>query len=181
MSFNKIIHGFVILMFVGCNNPVPRYPVLKKSSGNLKVTVAHNKQLVKLQDAAFRQIIIENPDKHFINSQNGFWYAFIKQNKAATKYPTLGDKVAYTYQVTDLENNIIYSTKEIGLQSYAVDKEAIISGLQQGLKLMKEGEVVLFLMPSFRAYGVLGDRNKIKTNQPLIYTVYLKKIINHKK
>ncbi|PJC60215.1 MAG: gliding motility-associated peptidyl-prolyl isomerase GldI, partial [Flavobacteriales bacterium CG_4_9_14_0_2_um_filter_35_242] len=55
------------------------------------------------------------------------------------------------------------------------------TGLQNGLKLMKENEEVMFLFPSFLAYGVLGDRKKIKTNQPLIYTVYLKKIINNKK
>jgi len=45
---------------------------------------------------------------------------------------------------------------------------------------MKEGEEAVFLIPSFKAFGVLGDRNKIKTNQPLIYTVYLKKIITNK-
>ena len=65
------------------------------------------------------------------------------------------------------------------MQKNKVDKQEIISGLQDGLKLVKEGETAVFLMPSFNAFSVLGDRKKIKTNQPLIYTVYLKKINNH--
>ncbi|NQW37564.1 MAG: gliding motility-associated peptidyl-prolyl isomerase GldI [Flavobacteriales bacterium] len=180
MRFNKITFGFVILMFVACNNPVPRYPVLKNGGNILTSSVAHNKQLVKLQDAAFKQIISENPNVHFINSKSGFWYSYLIQKEDDNARPQTGDDIEFTYQVADLENHLIYTKEDIGLLRYRVDKEEIINGLQQGLKLIKEGEEVVFLFPSFMAYGVLGDRNKIKTNQPLIYTVYLKKIINHK-
>lgn len=173
----KSLYYILFFVLLGCQNPVPRFPVVKRSGTNLNAFVDQNKILVELQNTAFLKIIKENPDKTFANSQSGFWYTFIKKNEVSTNKPALGDIVEFTYQVTDLNNNIIYSTQEIGLQHYIIDKEDIISGLQQGLKLMKEGEVVLFLMPSFRAYGVLGDRNKIKTNQPLIYTVYLDKII----
>ncbi len=56
-----------------------------------------------------------------------------------------------------------------------VDKEELIAGLQDGFKLMKEGEVITFLFPSYKAYGYTGH-DKIKPNQPLIYTVQLLKI-----
>ena len=41
---------------------------------------------------------------------------------------------------------------------------------------MKEGEELLFLFPSYKAFGILGDRTKVGMNQPLIYRVKLIKI-----
>ena len=48
--------------------------------------------------------------------------------------------------------------------------------MQHGLKLMKEEEEVVFLFPSFTAFGYTGNQEKIGINQPLIYKVKLNKI-----
>lgn len=180
MRLVKSFFLIVILLSVGCSNPQPRAPINKKVKTDFILDVNQSKLLYKLQDKAFRQFIKENPEKHFKSSQNGFWYAVLKDNPKAKNHPKTGDDILFSYEISDIENNIIYSKKEVGEQAYKVDKQKIISGLRQGLKLMKEGEIAMFLMPSFKAFGVLGDRNKIKTNQPLIYTVYLKKLIINK-
>ena len=52
----------------------------------------------------------------------------------------------------------------------------MISGLRDGIKLMKKGEIVSFLFPSHMAYGYHGDDKKIGINQPIICTVTLKDI-----
>jgi len=171
--------GFIFLC-VSCDNPIPRAPINKRIKTDYSSQIKQTKLLYKLQDKAFREYIKENPNRHFKSSQKGFWYAIIKENNKTNYYPKMGDNIVFNYEISDLDNNVIYSKKEVGLQKYKVDKQEIISGLQQGLKFMKEGEVAVFLIPSFKAFGVLGDRNKIKTNQPLIYTVYLKKIIINK-
>jgi len=170
----------VFLSFTSCKEPVARMPVIRNTNADFKITINWNKALVALQDRAFKQLIEKNADKHYFNSNLGFWYTYIKQNKKAKYTPKPLDNLIYTYEITAINGNIIYSYKDIGEQAYKVDKEQIITGLQEGLKLMHENEKVQFLFPSFLAYGVLGDRKKIKTNQPLIYTVYLKKIIINK-
>jgi gliding motility-associated peptidyl-prolyl isomerase len=180
MYLGKALFLGVLFLMLSCNKPMPRAPINKKKQDNYSTQINQNRLLIKLQDDAFKQYINENPDKHFKNSQNGFWYAILKDNPKTSKYPKAGDEILFSYEVSDIESQVIYSKKAVGLQKYKVDKEEIISGLQQGLKLMKEGEEAVFLIPSFKAFGVLGDRNKIKTNQPLIYTVYLKKIITNK-
>jgi len=152
-------------------------PVVRGANSYFKTTINWNKTLVALQDKAFKQLINENTDKHYFNSNLGFWYTYIKQNKSVKYTPKPSDILIYTYQITTINGAVIYSYNDIGEQTYKVDKEQIISGLQKGLKLMHQNERIQFLFPSFLAYGVLGDRKKIKTNQPLIYTVYLKKII----
>jgi len=180
MDFVKGLVVSVMLCCTACRNPQPRPPVNKNAQTDYTFQIKQNIRLIKLQDRAFSAYIKEHPNKHFKSSQFGFWYAIVKENKQTSYFPKPGDAIVFYYQITDLEDNVIYSFDEIGAQQYKIDKQEIISGLQQGLKFMKEGEEAVFLFPSFKAFGVLGDRNRIKTNQPLIYTVYLKKIIIHK-
>jgi len=52
-----------------------------------------------------------------------------------------------------------------------MEKEELISGLREGLKIMKEGETVTFIFPSYKAYGYYGDLEKIGVNMPIISTV----------
>ena len=86
-----------------------------------------------------------------------------------------GDAVFYSHEIKSLDNTILYTKEALGTKSYLVDKEELITGLQDGFKLMKEGEVITFLFPSHKAYGYTGN-DKIEPNQPLIYTVQLLKI-----
>ena len=57
--------------------------------------------------------------------------------------------------------------------NYLVDKQEIMIGLRDGIKLMRKNEKVSFLFPSHIAYGYLGDKNRIGSNVPIICTVTL--------
>jgi FKBP-type peptidyl-prolyl cis-trans isomerase len=52
-----------------------------------------------------------------------------------------------------------------------MDKQELMTGLREGLKIMKEGETVTFVFPSYKAYGYYGDMNKIGSNTPIISKV----------
>jgi len=54
-----------------------------------------------------------------------------------------------------------------------VDKQNIIMGLRDGIKLMHKKEKVIFLFPSNMGYGYHGDNKRIGVNIPLICTVTL--------
>jgi FKBP-type peptidyl-prolyl cis-trans isomerase 2 len=80
----------------------------------------------------------------------------------------------FDYEIKDLKGTIIYSELELRPQIYYVDKQNIMMGLRDGIKLMRKNEKVSFLFPSNMAYGYHGDDKKIGTNQPLICTVTLR-------
>ena len=61
----------------------------------------------------------------------------------------------------------MYSKEDLGIKKYIIDKEDFISGLQKGIKLMKIGETVTFVIPSYSAFGIAGDGNKIGINQSI--------------
>jgi len=81
--------------------------------------------------------------------------------------------VSLQYNIQDLEGNIIYSEEELGIKTYKVDEEDFIFGLQIGIKLMKIGETITFVIPSYNAFGILGDGKKIGINTSIKSTVTL--------
>lgn len=165
----------VILLVVGCAEPEPRKPVVRKTSTFLKESIERNKVMNKSEEAELKRLIKEDSINTYITSPNGFWYYYQKRDSAATKLPVKGDEITYQYKIDNIYGELIYSEEEIGERTYLVEKEELITGLQDGLKLMKEGETVVFLFPSHKAYGYSGYK-KIGGNQPLKYTVTVKKI-----
>jgi len=173
---SKIIFLLLIVFFVSCDNPAPRKPVVRKSSTFLKESIKRNKVINKLEEEALLQLMASDSSHHYLSSASGFWYYYISKDSTSTKITGTGDEVFYSYEIKDINSEILYTVDELGERSYLVDRQELITGLQDGLKLMKEGEVVTFLFPSHKAYGYSGY-NKIGSNQPLIYTVTVNKIV----
>lgn len=160
---------------VSCVNPIARKPVLRKTSTFLKESVQLNKTMNETEEKAFAAFMEKDSLTKYITSPNGFWY-FFNQKKSNSYLPQIGDQVFYTFAVYDINNIVIYSSEEIGEQTYIIDKQEIVEGLRNGLKLMGAGDSATFLFPSHKVYGYQGDANKIGINQPLIYKVKLIKI-----
>ncbi|MBN4085325.1 gliding motility-associated peptidyl-prolyl isomerase GldI [Flavobacteriaceae bacterium AH-315-B10] len=167
----------VMLAFTSCNSPEARRPVSVKTGSYIDKSVALNKKLNSEQHKSIQQIIKNNPDTEFIASQNGFWYYYNVKVEGDSITPKFGDIVNFNYNVTDFNNNTIYTEEELKARNYAMDQEELFSGLREGLKLMKAGETITFLFPSDKAYGYYGDENKIGTNIPIICKVTINTII----
>jgi len=170
--------SFFILL--GCQEHLARRPIQQSSGSFLKESVERNKKLIAYEEALIDSIILKTPEKHFIASSKGYWYCYETKitDTLHLKTPKKGDVVLFDYEITDLVGNIIYTTQELQTQKYAVDQEEIISGLRDGIKLMKKGETISFLFPSHMAYGYHGDNKKIGHNIPIICIVTLKDIKN---
>ena len=173
---NSILIIILFVFTVSCTNPEPRKPVVQKTSTFLKESIVRNKAINKIEEAAFLEIMQKDSIHNYISSESGFWYCYNLQNTNDTIKPQKGDEVIYKYEIKDIYGDILYTQEELGERSYLVDKQELITGLQDGLKLMKEGEEVTFLFPSHKAYGYSGYQ-KIGSNQPLIYRVKIEKII----
>lgn len=174
MKIKLLITG-VILCLISCGNPVPRKPVVRKTSSFMKESVLYNKSLNEAEENAFEALMKNDSLHEYKTSPSGFWYALTKKSNNSY-FPKFGDKVQYSYQVYTINNELIYDFNDIGTKTYVVDQQEIEEGLRNGLKLMNEGDEATFLFPSHKMYGYVGDDNKIDINQPLIYKVKLNKI-----
>lgn len=172
-----IVGVFFIALSFSCKNEVARKPVTNKSSSVFDRTVALNKKNLDRENILIENYIELDSFYEYKTTKKGFWYAYIKKNKTGKK-PVKGDLIVFEQEILDLTNVILHSKEELGLQSYLVDKEHIINGLQEGLKLMREGEEMKFIFSSYVAFSTSGDKTKkIGVHEPVINTI---KLINVK-
>jgi len=174
----KIIYtiAFVFLLAnTSCQkNQEARKPIANSSGSFMKQSVDRNKKLIAGEEAEIARVIRQNKRVKFIASTKGFWYSYIATNTKDTLTPKKGDVALFDYEVKDLKGRIIYSQSELGPQTYFVDKQNIMMGLRDGIKLMHRNEKINFLFTSTIAYGYHGDNKKIGTNKPLLCIVTLR-------
>jgi gliding motility-associated peptidyl-prolyl isomerase len=172
-----IVIAFCTLLFTSCSKQQQARKPISHSSGTfIKESIERNKVLVASEEKTIDSIIKNDTLKQYIASNKGYWYKYESKVVEATPFPKRGDIVYFDYEVKDLKNRIIYTKEETKPQVYYVDKEDVMIGLRDAIKLMKKGEVVTFLFPSHIAYGYHGDNKKIGTNEPLICTITLNDI-----
>ena len=151
-----------------------RRPISQASGSFMKKSIIRNKKLVATEESLIKDLMKSNPSVKYIASTKGYWYSYTVQNKLDTMTPKKGDVAFFDYEIKDLKGNIIYSELELRPQIYYVDKQNIMMGLRDGIKLMHKNEEVNFLFPSNMAYGYHGDNKKIGVNEPLICRVTLR-------
>lgn len=160
----------IVLLMVSCKEPEARRPKQQGTTDFYKEILAKNKKLNALEQQKLAYWISKDTLNTYITSADGFWYTYNKKDSLQTVTPKLKDVVTLLYDVKSINGSIIYETQQ---RNYVVDKEDFIPALQSGIKLMKKGETITFVIPSYRAFGVIGDGNKIAVNQPIKSTVTL--------
>jgi len=171
MSNRLILILCILLVAWSCKTPEARRPVEVKTGSTIDLSVERNKERYALEEEDIKKVIDNDSVNDYITSELGFWYYYNSEKSLDTELADFGDVVEYEYDVKDLNGNTIYTKDELGKQTYRMEKEELISGLREGLKIMKEGETVTFVFPSYKAYGYYGDLERIGTNMPIISTV----------
>lgn len=179
-QYTLILFAFMTTIFVSSckHNQEARRPLSQASGSFMKKSIERNKKIVAGEEGQIDSLIKSNPKIKYTASKNGFWYTYIIQNKIDSITPKKGDVAFYNYEIKDLKGRVIYSEVELRPQTYSVDKQNIMAGLREGIKLMRRNEKIAFLFPSHVAYGFHGDEKKIGPNQPLLCTVTLHNFIS---
>ena len=176
-----IIMLSLLFLAVSCKQQQEaRRPISQASGTFMKKSVVRNKKLVANEEGQIDSIIKSNPTIKYTASSKGYWYTYLIQNQIDTLTPKKGDVAFFDYEIKDIHGNSIYSELELGPQTYSVDKQNIMTGLREGIKLMHKNEKITFLFPSHIAYGYHGDNKKIGINQPLLCTVSLHNFVSEK-
>ena len=181
MKNAKLLTFLIILLIFASSckqHQEARRPISQKSGTFMKRSVERNKKLITGDEGQIDSIIKSNPKIKFLASKKGYWYTYEIENKLDTLTPKKGDVAFFDYEIKDLKGNVIYSELELRPQTYLVDKQNIMMGLRDGIKLMHKNEKVNFLFPSHMGFGFHGDNKKIGTNQPLLCTVTLHNFID---
>jgi gliding motility-associated peptidyl-prolyl isomerase len=174
--FKKIFYTLIFsCLLASCQQQQEARRPLSQASGSfMKKSIDRNKKLVASEEDVIKRIIKANPKTKYYATRKGYWFYYEEQNLNDTSTPKKGDIAYFTLEIKNIDGKVIYPEEELGPQTYVVDKQEIMMGLRDGIKLMHKNETVTFLFPSHIAYGYHGDDKKIGTNQSLICTVTLR-------
>lgn len=168
-----------VFLLSSCAEQVARRPVSQKTGSYINTqTISRNKQLVAQEEQNIKKFIKKDTLNEYISSSSGFWYSYVVKDTLGTKNPKVGDLVLFNYNVTTINGKELVSKEEIGNTVSQIDQsnQELISGIREGLKLMKEGETMKFLFPSYKAYGYYGFEDKVPSNTAVGSTVTLLEI-----
>ena len=171
MRINLLVSLFLV---IGCAKNEARRPINPKPSTTIfSETVNEARKLRIFEDKSIKNYIANDSTRNYIQSDSGFWYAYDLKLESDLRTPQPGDTIRFSYDLKTLQDSLFYGKEELGIVDYIVDKQDQITGIQRGVKLMKEGETMTFIFPSYTAFGSTGDGKKIGIYQSLKSTITL--------
>ena len=174
----------VLLLGISCSETVARRPVSQSSGTYINnETIARNKERIAQEEAFIKKYIDSDTLNQYTSSNNGFWYTYIDRDTLGLQTPQIGDLVLFKYNLARINGDVLVNTESLGNTVTQIDQsnQELISGIREGLKLMKEGETISFLFPSHKAFGYYGYEDVIPTNTPIRSTITLLEIKNQPK
>lgn len=84
-----------------------------------------------------------------------------------------GEIVSVDFSLYLLDGRKVSDTQTSGPITFKVGEGDVVSGLHEAVKLLAEGDSARIILPSYLAYGLTGDQNRIPPNAALFYNLSL--------
>jgi FKBP-type peptidyl-prolyl cis-trans isomerase FkpA len=102
---------------------------------------------------------------------SGIYYMKLKSGKG--ELAKTGETAKVNYKISLLDGSVVYSSDETGPKEFLIGKDNVESGLHEGIQMMRVGDKMRFILPSFRAHGLTGDNSKIPPLTSVVYEIEL--------
>jgi len=169
--FQSIFPGFVLFTLLSCNGCREERKVMPFSDKEYsEQLIEANRKKVAWETDRIHDFMEE---KQWVmdSTDTGLFYKFNQRGEGALAKS--GSRVTLEYSISLLDGTECYSSKISGPKRIVVGEDDDISGLHEGLLLMRNGDKVTLLIPSHLGYGFTGDQKKIPQNAALVYEVEL--------
>jgi len=168
---------FIILgaaMIASCGNSDDKTNNIVINTDTLdKTFVKVNQTLVKKEEKEINNFI-ERYGWKMQQTGTGLRYMIYKNGSGVKAEKNKIAKI--NFDVKLITGDLCYSSKTDGSKELVVGKSGEISGLEEGILLLRVGDRARFIIPSHLAYGLLGDENKIPKRATLVYDIELLEI-----
>jgi FKBP-type peptidyl-prolyl cis-trans isomerase len=115
------------------------------------------------------------PDSTYVLKPSGLYYFELRAGTGLS--PVVNDTVYFNYKGTFIDGVAFDSVSTVKAPYvYVIGSGFIVSGVDEGLKYMKEGGKAKLLTPSKLAYGRNGIFNVIPGYSPLLWEIELVKV-----
>ena len=157
------------VLSVSCRKQPPQLPSNKgnETDKDVAALLNINQAIINKEDSLLFQYV-STIDSVFQRSDIGIWHRISTQ----TNNVQLAEKSIATisYQLFLLDGTLLTEEK----QPVEIGKKQIPKGLEEGLKLMREGEAATLIVPWHLAYGIKGN-NIVPPYTSVIFVVKIEK------
>lgn len=167
MKLFRSIYIVFLFLLVACKNEHSKITVPEKTDEEM---MAINKEMI-LEEQGQIDSYISRYGYVMETTKTGLHIMQIQKGEG--KAPLMNNDVTIAYKINLLDGTYCYSSDSSGLLTFRMGQSTEPSGLQEGLLHMQEGGKALMILPSWLAYGITGDGDKIGINQSLVYEVQL--------
>lgn len=166
----------IVLSFQSCseNTEIPA----STNEWNDSSSIGFNKDRVKEEELQINLYISHHNELKLKPTGTGLRYQITKKSEGLKAES--GDSVDVTMKINLLDGSTCYKTDSLELDQFLIDRSQVESGIQEGIKLMREGEKAVFILPSNLAHGLLGDFETIPPMSPIVVNLELIKVIKNK-
>ncbi len=170
-SLFLVMFVLIVIVVVSCDENKPANPAQKLSQDQVtEKLLSANKAALNVEDQQIDKLIASR-GWEMMKTGTGLRYQVLEKGNgliAAT-----GKIARFEYEVELISGEVIYSSVKTGPKEFRIGSGGVESGLEEGILLLKTGDKVRFIIPSYLAHGLSGDQDKIPPKATLIYTVKL--------
>ncbi|MFM7015860.1 MAG: FKBP-type peptidyl-prolyl cis-trans isomerase [Bacteroidota bacterium] len=134
--------------------------------------IDRNKKMILLEQEKIDSFLLKN-QLIMDETKTGIHYK-IEVTGNGEKPKTL-DEVSLKYKLNLLDGTYCYSSDSSGVLQLKIGQSDEPTGLQEVLQEIPRGSKAKIIIPSYLAYGLSGDGDKIGGGESLVYTIELLK------
>lgn len=160
--------GIVFINFFHAGQEYPTNPNAQSNNNYSKELQNINRLLVE-KDKERIKSFVKRRGWQMKTTESGLWYQIFTDNQE--RKIQQGDKVKINYEIRLLDGTLLYTSDSTGTKEFIVGRNESMMGLQEGIKLLSEGDRARLIIPPHLGYGLIGDEKRIPARAVLIYTL----------
>ena len=164
----KYTLAFILFLLFGCTSEDKKTIDVKWSK---EKSMELNKRIALEEKIAIKLFLAQHTSWKMIETGSGLQY-YIYENGTG-KTAKEGSVVDVEYSIKMLDGTLCFKTEDDEVIEIVIDHSQVETGVQEGLKKMKEGDKAQFIIPSHLAHGLTGDLDKIKPFSPIVVDIKL--------
>ena len=164
----------VFLVLTACDNRVEEKPL--PDAGRLQEAFAtSNSQLIEAEEEAINDFV-NRYGWEMQETGSGLRYRITSSGEGSRA--SNGQTAVVDYTIYLLTGDPVYSSDNEGEPlMFTIGQGGVVSGLEEAILLLREGDQAIFIMPSHLAHGLPGDGKSIPRRATIIYEVELLELI----
>lgn len=168
-----LIFGIFLAGMFSCSQATDKNR--KKNLPDKKEMAELNRHLIR-KDRERIESYIERRDLDMSESSSGLWYQVNSGGEG--NFLSDNDRIRMEYNCSLIDGTPCYSSDEDGVEEIVLGRTDIPAGLDQGLKMLKNGGEAILIIPPHLAFGLKGDGKRIPARSVIVYEIKVERINN---